>query len=236
LDPGNFYLLINCYLSIFQTNADNDDDVCSVSSAEAGDAPSHSSKSDQRCVGKSLSLPMPKKTDEHFPAPSVRNKILKRKSNSDQVDEAYKFMRTVQEQITQKDAHSVYGENVANRMRDAGRSGHALCIAKNQIDNVLFKLEMGYFDERPSLCSTPDHNSSSYYSSPQSSSVPSPADSFVDNRVFTQFETYYPPSSQPSSATSLPLQHSPTLRTTTGNIPDMEEFLIINSQSAASEK
>jgi hypothetical protein len=103
LDSGNFYLVINCYLSIFQTNADNDDDdVCSVSSAEAGNAPSHSSESDQRCVGKSLSLPMPKKTDVHFPAPSVPNKTLKRKSNSDQVDEAYKFMRTSKNKLHKK--------------------------------------------------------------------------------------------------------------------------------------
>lgn len=83
-----------------------------------------------------------------LPGP-VHNKIIsnkKRKTNNDErVEEAYKFMCSVQDKMKQKDDFTVYGENVASRMRVANQSGRAISIAKNRIDNILFQLEMGEF-------------------------------------------------------------------------------------------
>lgn len=61
------------------------------------------------------------------------------------MDEAYKFMRSVQENMNVKDDFSVYGENVASRIRGANQNVRAISIAKNRIDNILFQLEMGAF-------------------------------------------------------------------------------------------
>jgi hypothetical protein len=54
------------------------------------------------------------------------------------VDEAYKFMRSVQENMNVKNDFSVYGENVASRIRGANQNVRAISIAKNRIDNILF--------------------------------------------------------------------------------------------------
>lgn len=61
------------------------------------------------------------------------------------MDEAYKFMRSIQENVKLKDDYSVYGENVASRIRGANQNPRAISIAKNRIDNILFQLEMGEF-------------------------------------------------------------------------------------------
>lgn len=74
------------------------------------------------------------------------SKNRKRKSNNDtRVEEAYKFMQSIQENVKSKDDFAVYGENVASRMRGANQSSQAISIAKNRIDNILFQLEMGEF-------------------------------------------------------------------------------------------
>ena len=52
-------------------------------------------------------------------------------------------MRSVQDNVTPKDHFHIYGENVASRMRLANRSSTEVAIAKNQIDNILFQLEIG---------------------------------------------------------------------------------------------
>lgn len=47
-------------------------------------------------------------------------------------------MRSVQENMNVKDDFSVYGENVASRIRGANQNVRAISIAKNRIDNILF--------------------------------------------------------------------------------------------------
>ena len=77
------------------------------------------------------------------------HKNRKRKINNDaRVDEAYKFMRSIQEDVITKDDFTVYGENVASRMRSSNQNNRAISIAKHQIDNILLQLEMGAFAAR----------------------------------------------------------------------------------------
>lgn len=54
------------------------------------------------------------------------------------MDEAYKFMRSIQKNVNLKDDFSVYGENVASRIRGSNQNMRAISIAKNRIDNILF--------------------------------------------------------------------------------------------------
>ncbi|CAG2056917.1 unnamed protein product [Timema podura] len=72
----------------------------------------------------------------------------KEKRSNEQVEEALKFMRSLRESINCKDEFIVYGENVASRMRAAGRSYRAVSIARTHIDNIIFNLKMGFYNER----------------------------------------------------------------------------------------
>ena len=56
-------------------------------------------------------------------------------------------MCSVKDATKNKDDYTVYGENVASRMRRANRSDRAVSLAKHYIDDVLFRLEMGELDE-----------------------------------------------------------------------------------------
>ncbi|XP_014246424.1 uncharacterized protein LOC106664883 [Cimex lectularius] len=60
--------------------------------------------------------------------------------------------------IKGKDDYSIYGKNIASRMRRADKSHRAVAIAKNHIDNVIFKLEMGDFDDPVHSNENVDHS------------------------------------------------------------------------------
>ncbi|KAJ8893746.1 hypothetical protein PR048_006346 [Dryococelus australis] len=64
----------------------------------------------------------------------------------EKVDEAYKFIKSVQVGVSKKDDFSVYGEILACIMRNAKQNSRAVPIAKHHIDNILFTLEMGKYD------------------------------------------------------------------------------------------
>lgn len=95
------------------------------------------------------------------------------------MDEAYKFMQSIQENVKSKDDFDVYGKNIANRILGANQNDRAISIAKHHIDNILFQLEMGAFavseevtpDKRLSLYQLPNdlrsyrYHTEMYYSS-----------------------------------------------------------------------
>lgn len=91
-------------------------------------------------------------------------------------------MCSVQESMKSKDDFTVYGENVASRMRLANKNPMAIAMAKNRIDNILFQLEMDQLSGRQTEIytapSTWQHKNYSWQSSPTpsfSSSLYSPS-------------------------------------------------------------
>lgn len=150
-------------------------------------------------------------------------------------------MRSVQENMNVKDDFSVYGENVANRIRGANQNMRAISIAKNRIDNILFQLEMGafsvseeetygarqhlyqfpyninnrYYPEMNTSQATPTHSSDYQISVCTTSSSPYPSPSSVPSQPMHSSYTLQQPSSpypSPSSVQSQPTHSSHTLQ------------------------
>ena len=128
------------------------------------------------------------------------HKNRKRKINNDaRVDEAYKFMRSIQEDVITKDDFTVYGENVASRMRSSNQNNRAISIAKHQIDNILFQLEMGAFAAREVVMPDPRSHHPAVFYPPQASPTSSSASMIFDL-------TSSSPSPSPSVASSQSLR------------------------------
>lgn len=94
------------------------------------------------------------------PTLEAKNKLKRKTNNNARVNEAYKFMRSIQEKVKFKDDSGVYVENVASRIRGANQNIQAMSIAKNCIDNILFQLEMSAFAVSEEV--TPDPRLSLY--------------------------------------------------------------------------
>lgn len=47
-----------------------------------------------------------------------------------------------------RDEFSVYGEHIANKLRNCGRNRFEVAVAQHEIDNVCFKLTMGAYREQ----------------------------------------------------------------------------------------
>ena len=56
-------------------------------------------------------------------------------------------MKSLVEHVTTRDKYHVFGENVAHKLRDCGRSKREVSIAQHKINEIIFNLEMGYFEE-----------------------------------------------------------------------------------------
>ncbi|XP_014255374.1 uncharacterized protein LOC106669962 [Cimex lectularius] len=78
----------------------------------------------------------------------------------DQVDNTFSVMHNAKNNAKYTDDFTLYGKNVTSRMRNACKSPRAIASAKNQIDNILFKLEMGEFDD---ACSAENVGNSGNY-------------------------------------------------------------------------
>ncbi|XP_069693627.1 uncharacterized protein [Periplaneta americana] len=65
--------------------------------------------------------------------------------------EAFNYMKTLTEKFSKRDDYSVYGEHIANRLRNSGRSKFEIAIAQHEIDNICFKLTMGAFAQQDPL-------------------------------------------------------------------------------------
>lgn len=53
-----------------------------------------------------------------------------------------------EQSASNRDQFSVYGEHVANKLRNCGRSHLEIAIAENEINNILFKLSMGLYTQQ----------------------------------------------------------------------------------------
>lgn len=51
------------------------------------------------------------------------------------------------EKVKKRDDFSVYGEHVGNKLRSCGRSHFEISIAQHKIDDILFNLTMGVFEQ-----------------------------------------------------------------------------------------
>lgn len=79
-----------------------------------------------------------------FPLP--KPKINYVKNNIGNERETIKCIKT--ETSTERDEFSVYGEHIANKLRNSGRSRKEIAVAQNLIDRVCFNLTMGaYFED-----------------------------------------------------------------------------------------
>ncbi|XP_048006416.1 uncharacterized protein LOC125241813 [Leguminivora glycinivorella] len=59
--------------------------------------------------------------------------------------EAFKCMRTLAEKICSRDEFDIYGEYIAYKLRESGRSNKEISIAQHEINTICFKLCMGEF-------------------------------------------------------------------------------------------
>nr|CAD7579174.1 unnamed protein product [Timema californicum] len=105
-------------------------------------------------------LPVNKSFSRYHQHQLKRKHYLNKKRSNEQVEEPYKFMRNVRESINCKDEFTVYGETLASRMRVAGRIYRAVLISRNHIDNIIFNLEMGLYNERFTSPSSSYHGAS----------------------------------------------------------------------------
>ncbi|XP_069672814.1 uncharacterized protein [Periplaneta americana] len=65
--------------------------------------------------------------------------------------EAFSCMKTLTEIVSKRDDYSVYGEHIANRLRNSGRSKFEIAIAQHEIDNICFKLTVGGFSQQNAI-------------------------------------------------------------------------------------
>ncbi|CAL7941797.1 unnamed protein product [Xylocopa violacea] len=105
---------------------------------------------------------------EETPGPSIafrRSSVLFRKSQaSDTKDwtlndvtnetEALRCMKALIEAISKRDEFSVYGEHIANKLRNSRKSHREIAIAQNHIDRICFNLIMGTYCEESSRHAT----------------------------------------------------------------------------------
>ncbi|XP_076050871.1 uncharacterized protein LOC143031204 isoform X2 [Oratosquilla oratoria] len=80
----------------------------------------------------------------------VCSRAVKRRAVDDddkKLDEAYSFLTNFSAQVAKRDEHSVFGEHVANKLRNCGRSRRDIAIAQHRIEGILFDLEMGIYEK-----------------------------------------------------------------------------------------
>lgn len=142
--------------------------------------------------------------EDTFRPPNIAIRPKKKSKNDDTVvREAVECMRTLTNTVGKRDSFTVYGEHVANKLRECG-SKYAVTIAQHHIDNILFNLGIGNY--------TPGN-------SPGFPSHPSSSHSSVDG----QFNSTDCPGSgptlnfpdRPQSANSCSTEHSPYQRSST---------------------
>ncbi|XP_063863939.1 uncharacterized protein LOC135102604 [Scylla paramamosain] len=76
------------------------------------------------------------------PRPSSTNKRSEGK-----VDETFQMMKSLAEHTIGRDEYHVFGENVAHKLRNCGRSRREVSFAQHKINEIIFNLEMGCFGE-----------------------------------------------------------------------------------------
>ncbi|XP_075214087.1 uncharacterized protein LOC142320273 [Lycorma delicatula] len=85
--------------------------------------------------------------ESDFRPPPPPAKKFKRSFDYPSVQDAYKCMKVLTENLSNRDEFTVYGEHIANKLRLSGRSRMEIAIAEHHIDDICFKLTMGEFSE-----------------------------------------------------------------------------------------
>lgn len=96
------------------------------------------------------------------PPPHIASQICFSSSNKrtgDKLDEAFHLIKAIAECATERDEYHVFGENVAHKLRNCGRSKREVSFAQHKINEIIFNLEMGHF--RESVTEYPQHSSNS---------------------------------------------------------------------------
>ncbi|CAH1105293.1 unnamed protein product [Psylliodes chrysocephalus] len=81
-------------------------------------------------------------------------------------------MKTLADTVSKRDEYTVYGEHIANKLRNSGRSKLEIASAQTAIDYICFKLLMGEFCNIRSTASSSAASSIIVLGSPQFS-IPS---------------------------------------------------------------
>lgn len=95
--------------------------------------------------------------DETLQTASHPRRSSAKKRTDDKVDEAFQLMKTLTELATKRDEYYVFGENVAHKLRNCGKSRPQVSIAQHKNSEVIFNLEMGYLGQ--GVTHYPQHSS-----------------------------------------------------------------------------
>lgn len=123
--------------------------------------------------------------DDRPPFKTPRNPPKRVRKNEDSpAQQAVNCMKSLSEIVTTRDEHSVFGEYVANKVRNCNRPRVEVSLAQRYINDILFRLDMGLLAaEIPSIqtphtpstsiSSIASHSPSSYVSQDSYCSNPS---------------------------------------------------------------
>lgn len=98
-------------------------------------------------------------------------------------------MKTLADTVSKRDEYTVYGEHIANKLRNSGRSRLEIASAQNAIDNICFKLLMGEYSKIHSIASSSVASSIIALDSPQLSISSSSATSPTSPQLATVSES-----------------------------------------------
>ncbi|KAF5307209.1 hypothetical protein FQR65_LT00725 [Abscondita terminalis] len=137
----------------------------------------------------------------------------KRRDDNEKEEAAFKFLKVAANEISAKDESSIFGQMVASQLRKLNKRNQA--IAKNQIQNMLFELEMDELTNTQLPPNVTSYSTSSLLpaSSPSNLQPPTPQ--------------YPPPSSASCSYSQPPTPQQPPDPIS----PEVEEYLLFNLDS-----
>lgn len=83
--------------------------------------------------------------DKHPPFKTPRGCTPKRvrKNEDSAAQQAVNCLKSLSEVVNSRDEHSVYGEYVANKIRNCNKSRMEISLAQRYINDILFRLDMG---------------------------------------------------------------------------------------------
>lgn len=115
-------------------------------------------------------------------------------------------MKSLTEAVTSRDEFAVYGEHVANKLRNSGRSRIEISLAQREID-IFLKLEMGMYGRIG--YSNVQINTPLHVTTPPIHSSPSPSYSANSNQSFSSDSSFLNTLTSPQNFET-PVQNSET--------------------------
>lgn len=97
------------------------------------------------------------------------SKPKKKRTDDANATETFRCAKSSAEIVTERDEYTVYGEHIANKLRNSGRSRFEIAIAQHEIDDICFKLNMGAFYQMAQSFAQSSSSSRSTAISPPSS-------------------------------------------------------------------